>query len=101
MMDQISPESSAAGERGAPYLLEILGNWSDPADSERNVGWVRDFFAEIQTHSSGRTNLNFPGSGNEPGFTRAAFGEVWDRLVRAKQTYDPQNVFRLNQNVVP
>lgn len=98
-LDRVDADASATGERGAPYLLEILGNWSDPAESEANVAWVRDLFEAMQPYSTGKTNLNFPGMGNEPGFTRAAFGSAWDRLVQAKRTYDPENLFRLNQNV--
>jgi FAD/FMN-containing dehydrogenase len=81
--------------------VEILANWREPADAEANIGWARDLFTAMQPHSTGKTNLNFPGSGDEPGFTRAAFGPLWDRLAKVKRQFDPENLFRLNQNIAP
>ena len=51
--------------------------------------------------STGKTNLNFPGLGDDPDFVRAALGDNWDRLVDVKRKYDPTNLFRLNQNIDP
>jgi hypothetical protein len=98
---RVDPAATAAGGCDAPYLLEILANWEDPAHSEANVAWARDLFAAAQPFSNGRTNLNFPGLGDEPDFVRAAFGDSWSRLVEVKRRYDPTNLFRLNQNVDP
>ncbi len=100
-MDRVPADATAAGGRGAPYLLEILANWADPAQAEANIAWARGFFDAMAPFSTGKTNLNFPGTGNEPGFVEAALGEQWDRLREVKRTYDPDNRFRLNQNVAP
>jgi FAD/FMN-containing dehydrogenase len=55
----------------------------------------------MQPHGTGKTNLNFPGLGDEPEFVRAAFGDHWRRLVEVKRRYDPGNLFRVNQNIDP
>ncbi len=98
---RVDPGATATGDRSAPFLLEVLANWADPADDRENVAWARGFFDAMRAHSSGKTNLNFPGLADDPGFVRAAFGANWDRLVAVKRRYDPTNLFRLNQNVDP
>jgi hypothetical protein len=98
---RVDPEATAVGERHAPFVFEILANWVAPEETERNVAWSRDFFAAMERFSTGRTNLNFPGLGEDPQFVRAATGRNYERLVAVKQKYDPTNLFRLNQNIDP
>jgi hypothetical protein len=100
-LGRVAPDATAAGARRAPFLLEILANWKEPDDSERNVAWARDFFADMERFSTGKTNLNFLGLGEDPRFVQAAFGDNLDRLRCAKRVYDPRNAFRLNQNIDP
>lgn len=100
-LGRVEPGATATGERSAPYLLEILANWTDPSDDDQNVAWARSFFDAMQAHGTGKTNLNFPGLGEDPNFVRAAFGSNWERLLAVKREYDPDNLFRLNQNIDP
>ncbi|MBA3530030.1 MAG: BBE domain-containing protein, partial [Propionibacteriaceae bacterium] len=97
----VAPDATAAGERDAPFLLEILANWAEPEGTEPNVAWARGFFAAMERFGTGKTNLNFPGLGEDPRFVRAAVGRNYGRLAALKQTYDPTNLFRLNQNIDP
>ena len=56
----------------------------------------------MQRHSTGRMYLNFPGLGEGSNLVRDAFGaETYKRLQQIKRKYDPENLFRLNQNVLP
>ena len=96
---RVPASATATGSRDAPFLLEILANWDEPAASERNIRWARDFFTAMEAHGTGKTNVNFPGLGNEPEFGHAAFGDQWQRLVQVKRKYDPGNLLRLNQNI--
>ncbi len=100
-LGRVAPAATAAGARDAPFLLEVLANWADPGEADANIRWARELFAAAEDFSTGKTNLNFPGLGDEPGFVRAAFGGTWNRLVEVKRRYDPDNLFRLNQNVDP
>jgi FAD/FMN-containing dehydrogenase len=93
--------ATAAGAEGAPYLLEILANWADPAEADANIDWARTFFDAMRPYGTGKTNVNFPGLGDDAEFGRAAFGDNWGRLVEVKRKYDPTNLFRLNQNIQP
>ncbi|MGD8729650.1 MAG: FAD-binding oxidoreductase [Gemmatimonadota bacterium] len=100
-LGRVDASATAAGARDAPYLLEILANWSDPAEAEANIQWARGFFDAMEPHGTGKTNLNFPGFGDDDDFGRAAFGNQMARLAGIKRRYDPMNLFRLNQNIDP
>jgi FAD/FMN-containing dehydrogenase len=100
-LGRVEAGATATGERSAPYLLEILANWAAPEETERNVTWAREFFAAMERFGTGRTNMNFPGLGEDPQFVRAALGQNYGRLAELKQKYDPTNLFRLNQNIDP
>ena len=92
----------ALGARDAPYLLGVEANWESPVRDEANVAWARDTVAELATFSSGAEYLNFPGfhEGGEETLRRAFSGN-YRRLQALKRKYDPDNLFRVNQNVAP
>ncbi|HEY5538712.1 MAG TPA: FAD-binding oxidoreductase [Thermoplasmata archaeon] len=101
-MARVHPEDTAYGRRDAPFLLSIDSTWVDPKDTERNIGWTRKFWKSMERFSYGGLYLNFPGLGEEgDALVRAAYGANYDRLVALKQKYDPENFFRLNQNINP
>jgi hypothetical protein len=101
-VDHIGPSETAFSHRNVPYLLEISSNWSDPAQSEANIAWTRAFWSAMQRFSSGAIYLNFPGFGEEgDALVRSAYGANYDRLVALKSQVDPNNLFRMNQNIKP
>lgn len=93
-------DATAFWHRDKPFMLNFEANWEDPADDDANVAWVRDGVAEAESLAvaSGRY-ANFPGLGEDP--ATLLFGDNYDRLVEVKTTYDPGNLFHLNQNVAP
>ena len=99
---RVGAGDTAFGDRSAPYLLEISSSWDDPRDSDENIGWTRSFWSSMQQHSSGGLYLNFQVHG-EPGEdpVRAAYGDNYARLAAIKTKYDPDNLFRMNQNIQP
>ncbi|MFD0582998.1 FAD-binding oxidoreductase [Dactylosporangium darangshiense] len=94
---------TAFGDRSAAYIVSIDGNWTDAADTEADVQWVRDAFNEVNgLPSASGTYLNFSGDPDlDSASRRAAFGENLDRLARVKRDFDPGNRFRLNNNIRP
>jgi FAD/FMN-containing dehydrogenase len=95
------PDGSAFEDRRAAHAMTIDGVWSDPAASEACVAWVRGFWGAVRPHSTGRVYVNFLGEEGEDR-VRAAYGPTKHERLRAlKRRYDPANVFRLNQNIVP
>lgn len=101
-MARVGEQDTAFAHRDAPYLLGIEGNWSEPADSPRNVAWVRHTVADLRTLSDGGTYLNFPGFLEEgEQLMHEGYGRNYDRLAAIKARYDPGNLFRLNPNIAP
>jgi FAD/FMN-containing dehydrogenase len=101
-MNRVGAQETAFGDRGAPYLLGIEGNWKESHEDEANVAWVRGCVADMQRFSDGGMYLNFPGfleEGQE--MMRDAYGENYERLVALKNEHDPANFFRINQNIRP
>jgi FAD/FMN-containing dehydrogenase len=101
-MQRVSADATAFGDRSAPFMLSLDAIWSDAKDDERNISWVRDGWTAMQRHSTGRLYLNFPGLGEDKALVKAALGEAtYARLQQVKRKYDPENIFRLNQNIQP
>ncbi|MGF1470206.1 MAG: FAD-binding oxidoreductase [Rubrobacteraceae bacterium] len=101
-MGRIGADETAFGDRSAPYLLGIEANWEEPEDDAANVAWAREVVDDMRRFSDGGTYLNFPGFIEEgQDMMRDAYGENYERLVALKDEYDPENLFRMNQNIKP
>jgi hypothetical protein len=97
---RVGQTDTAYYHRDAPYDFLILANWTDPAESERNIGWAREFHRAMRPHLSGGVYVNDLGDeGGER--VRSAYGANYERLVALKTKYDPTNFFRMNQNITP
>jgi FAD/FMN-containing dehydrogenase len=100
-ISRVPDDAMAFGQRRAPFNLHILALWTDEADDAENIAWTREYGARMKPYSTGRAYLNFIGEEGEDR-VRAAFGpETYARLQALKDRYDPQNLFRLNQNIKP
>ena len=99
---EVGEDETAIGFRDAPFLYQSNAVWEagDP-ERERHVAWARDFFAAMAPFSAGATYLNFIGEeGGER--VRGAFPPaLWDALTATKRRFDPDNLFRVNQNIEP
>ena len=101
-MQRVSPDATAFGDRSAPFMLSLDAIWSDAKDDAANIAWARNTWDHLQRHSTGRLYLNFPGLGEDQSLVKNALGEAtFARLQQVKRTYDPHNLFRLNQNIQP
>ncbi|MGH3834848.1 MAG: FAD-binding oxidoreductase [Pseudonocardiaceae bacterium] len=99
----VGPEEAAFAERSAPFMVEIAGNWSDSAADAETIGWVRSAWESVTRYGTGGVYLNFTGLADEP--MRAGVGDALgrnlQRLAEIKATYDPENFFRYNNNILP
>ncbi|OGA06570.1 MAG: hypothetical protein A3D95_14910 [Betaproteobacteria bacterium RIFCSPHIGHO2_12_FULL_69_13] len=84
----------------AAFCLNIAATWTDPAESDGHISWARESWAAIEPHSSAGAYVNFLGEEGE-GQTRSVYRQGYERLVALKNKYDPDNFFRLNQNITP
>jgi FAD binding domain/Berberine and berberine like len=97
---RVLPSATAFPHRAEQYDFLIGSQWSDPTDSDRNVQWTRALFEAMQPHLKASVYVNNLGD-EGPARVRAAYGENYSRLAAVKRTYDPDNLFRANQNVDP
>ena len=101
-LQRVPSQATAFGDRSMPYMLSLDAIWSGPGDDEANIGWVRSLWNAMQRYSTGRLYLNFPGHGEGADLVRDAFGDqTYARLQKVKRKYDPQNLFHMNQNILP
>jgi FAD/FMN-containing dehydrogenase len=99
---EFGDDSSAYYGRHAAYLVNPEANWRSPEHDGANVAWVREFVDALAAHSDGSRYLNFAGFQEEgDAMMRRGYGPHYDRLAALKRQYDPDNVFRLNPNVLP
>ncbi|MFZ0428379.1 MAG: FAD-binding oxidoreductase [Acidobacteriota bacterium] len=99
-MSRVPRDETAYGQRGIRYVMNVHGRWRDPGADDECIGWARAFFEAAAPFSAGTAYVNFM-TEDEKGRVQAAYGPHYQRLVELKRKYDPQNRFRLNQNIQP
>lgn len=99
----VAADATAFGDRSMPYMFSMDSVWSDKSDDDKNISWTRDFWDRMKGYSDkGRMYLNFPGQGEEGAkLLQDTFGDNFSRLQSIKKKYDPDNLFRFNQNIEP
>ena len=68
------------------------------------MGWGRELWAALQPFAADGVYVNYLGDAvvEEPDRVRAAYGPaIYERLAALKRTYDPTNLFCMNQNILP
>jgi FAD/FMN-containing dehydrogenase len=93
-------DATAYPHRNAMFAMNVHARWIDPADDQRCVAWAREFFAASAPYALGSVYINFM-TEEEDARIKEAYGKNYDRLVQIKNTYDPKNLFRHNQNIRP
>lgn len=93
-------DSAAYAHRDARYVMNVHGRWQDPADDARCIGWARDFFKASAPFASAGVYVNFL-TADEGERVSNAYGPNYERLAKVKRQYDPDNLFRVNQNIRP
>lgn len=100
---RVADDATAFGDRSRPYMIELNSSWTYPEDSEYNIGWTRQVFADLQQRFSrggGYLNMSCYDEDGEV-FIKDTFGPTWGRLREIKKKYDPANLFRMNYNILP
>jgi len=97
---RIAATETAFGDRSAPFIMNLLANWSEASADAGNISWIRGLFNKLRPAMKPGVYVNFM-SGDEQDRVPEAYRERWDRMVAVKTHYDPSNFFQLNQNVPP
>ena len=97
---RVDSAATAFPFRQARWLINIPATWRDAGDDEREIAWARATYAAVKPYLSEGTYVNFMGD-DEDDTAACAYGRTMERLRQVKAVYDPDNVFRLNQNIQP
>lgn len=98
---RVPADATAFSHRDAEFAFNVVSTWTERHETERHIGWAREFFYALEPLATGGVYVNFLGDEGEDR-VRAAYGErTYDRLRALKRQYDPANLFRLNQNIRP
>ncbi|TAN32854.1 FAD-binding oxidoreductase [bacterium] len=94
-------DATAASGRDAVHAININAAWPEGGPQHPDISWCRDYFAALEPHSTGGVYVNFLHNDEGEARVRAAYGPRYERLARIKARYDPDNIFRSNQNIKP
>jgi FAD/FMN-containing dehydrogenase len=97
---RVDPAATAFPHRRSQSELLILAQWEDPVETGRNVAWARTFFEAMQPFSASGVYVNDLGEEGQDR-VKSAYGVNYNRLAAVKAIYDPNNLFRSNQNIHP
>ena len=100
VLSRVAPDETAYGSREDPWLVNCDSAWSDPAEDDVHVSFTREAWAKLRSISAGGMYLHY-GSRETEDQIRAAYGDNYERLVEIKERWDPDNLFRMNQNIAP
>jgi hypothetical protein len=97
-VQRVAADATAFNHRDATWSMVIAGIAPDPAVAPQLTDWARAYWQDLRPHTMDGGYVNFMMEEGEDRI-RATYGDNYDRLVAIKQTYDPANLFRVNQNI--
>ena len=97
---RVGANDTAFAYRDAKYGMVFLAGWTDPAKDTERIGWLRDYYQALSPYSEPGGYINFM-QDDDDGRIRDNCRQNYDRLVQVKRSYDPGNVFHMNQNIAP
>jgi len=97
--ERVDRDAMAYPHRETRYMMNVHTRWEDPELDDDCIQWAREFFETMTPHATGGVYVNFISEAD--GEESLAYRDNYDRLAALKAKYDPENVFRINQNVEP
>jgi FAD/FMN-containing dehydrogenase len=101
-INKVSAQATAYPHRDIQCLLNIHTRWSEASQDKECIAWCRDLFDKLAPHGTGGVYVNFiPEDETADRVRVAAYGPNYERLLKVKAKYDPNNLFSVNQNIKP
>jgi len=97
---RVGKDETAWNYRDATWAQVMVGVDPDPANNEKIISWTKSYYDALHPHSAGGAYVNFLMDEGEER-VKATYGDNYARLVTTKDKYDPNNLFRVNQNIKP
>jgi FAD/FMN-containing dehydrogenase len=99
-MARVPVEATAFAGRDANFVMNVHTRWQEARDDARCIGWAREFYNATRPYASSTAYVNFlPDEDGER--LSSTYGGNYAKLREIKAKYDPENVFRVNQNIKP
>jgi hypothetical protein len=98
---RVPGKATAWSARDATFSMVIAGIGSDPTQADALKAWGRAYWKVVHPFNLEGAYVNFMMDDEASDRIPATYGENFARLVQVKATYDPQNLFRVNQNIEP
>jgi len=93
--------ATAYPHRDVNYIMNVHTRWSDASQDKTCIAWARDLFDRMAPHATGGVYVNFMPEDETQRVRAGAYGPNFERLAKLKAKFDPENLFRMNQNIAP
>jgi FAD/FMN-containing dehydrogenase len=100
-VNRVPAEATAYPHRDVQFVMNVHTRWSKPSEDATCVAWARAFYGAAAPFATGGVYVNFMPDDEAQRVRVGAYGPNYDRLTKIKAKYDPNNLFRMNQNVPP
>ncbi len=100
-INRIPVEATAYPHRNVNFVMNVHTRWSSPSQDSPCLGWTRALYDAAAPFATGGVYVNFMPADEAQRVRSGAYGPNYDRLAKVKAKYDPNNLFRMNQNVAP
>jgi FAD/FMN-containing dehydrogenase len=98
---RVGKNETAWNNRDAKWTEVIVGVDPDPANNEKTISWTKRYYDALHPYAAGGAYVNFLMGDEGEERVKKTYGDHYDRLVAIKKKYDPENFFRVNQNIKP
>lgn len=97
--NRVDSSATAYPHRDAEFVMNVHTRWDKPDQDQTCIDWARDFYDATLPLATGGVYVNFISEGEDR--IEGAYGANYERLTKVKGKYDPDNFFRVNQNIKP
>ena len=98
---RVAVDDTAFPHRAEGYNFLVLAQWMDPAATKACTAWARETYDAMKPFAGPGRYSNYLGDDETADVAAAAYGPNYRRLQKIKAQYDPENIFHLNQNILP
>ena len=100
-VNRVPATATAYPHRDVKFIMNVHTRWGEPGQDKPCIAWARELFDKMAPHATGGVYVNFMPEDETQRVAKGAYGPNYERLSRLKARYDPLNLFRQNQNILP
>jgi FAD/FMN-containing dehydrogenase len=99
-VSRVNPTETPFFHRNNQWYYDIVPQWTESEEEEMHINWARAFWKDTSSFTKG-ASINFLAGDDGSDRVKLSFGDNYERLAAIKAKYDPDNLFRLNANIIP